>query len=533
MEISRSGALTSAAPSGRWFPGHGLATRAHRTAIVHVPSGDAQSYGELDGIANRTSHLLRDCGAQDGDNVCLWFDNDLLYPALWWGAHYAGLYYTLISARLGAKEAAYIVGNSGSAVMLMGRRLFAEHGDQFQSLIGDAVTVIVDDDTDSGLHARLGTQSCAPLTNRTDGMALFYSSGTTGVPKAVKADRSGAALGTAEGVTRMATQMFAMTESSVYLSPAPLYHAAPYMYVSAATALGAQVVVMAQFDAEALLAAIEKYRVTHVQLVPTMFVRLLALPSEVRERYDLSSLRCAIHAAAPCPIPIKEAMWDWWGPIIHEYYSGTEGAGMTYCSPADWITHKGSVGRPVMGIPHIVDDQGVEVGTGVEGTIYFEGGRTFEYLGDAAKTAAAQLPNGWRTYGDVGRLDVDGFLYLTDRRTDLILVGGVNVYPQEAENVLLSHPGVLDAAVFGVPNPEYGQEVRAVVVPVDLPSDDDALKAQLIDACRAELAKIKCPRTIELRDSLPRTPTGKLLRRELRAQYQATPETANGERTAQ
>jgi long-chain acyl-CoA synthetase len=505
-----------------WYPGARLEDRADHSAVVHVPTGATQTYRELDEIANRVSHLLRGLGLQAGDHISLWFDNEPLYPSLWWGAHYAGLFYTLISARLTPAEAAYMVGNSQSKVVVIGRRLHAEHGRELAGLLDDSVRVIVDDDSAAGLATRLGRASEAPLPNRTEGSPMLYSSGTTGQPRAVQRAFTGLPLGSTAGVAEMAVQLFAMNESSVYLSPAPLYHAAPYAYVTAATAMGATAVVMERFDPELLLAIIDKHRVTHVQLVPTMFVRLLALPEQNRTRYDLSSLRCAIHAAAPCAVSVKEAMIDWWGPIIHEYYSGTEGVGMTYCPPEEWLSHKGSVGRALIGTVHVVDDEGREVSPGVDGTVCFDGGPRFEYFGDAKKTADSYRMNGWATLGDVGHLDEDGYLYLTDRRADLIIVGGVNVYPQEAENVLVGHPSVLDAAVFGVPHPEWGEEVKAVVQLVPSTKLEPDLESQLIAECRQVLAAVKCPRSIEFRDRLPREPNGKLLRRVLRTEFSRT-----------
>ena len=349
---------------------------------------------------------------------------------------------------------------------------------------------------------------------------MLYSSGTTGRPKAVKRPMTGAALGSAATGVRLAG-LFGIDERATYLSPAPLYHAAPYTYVTATTAIGGTAVMMEHFDAEGFLAAIEQQRVTHAQVVPTMFVRLLALPEELRARYDLNSLRCVFHAAAPCPVPVKREMMAWLGPIIYEYYSGTEGAGMTFCTPEDWLAHPGTVGRPMFSELHIVGDEGEELPAGQEGLVYFAGLGTFEYLNDPEKTRASHHQQGWATYGDIGRVDEEGFLFLTDRRADLIIVGGVNVYPQEAENLLISHPVVLDAAVFGVPQLEFGEEVKAVVqlVPGIEPSAE--LELELISFCQAELAKIKCPRSIDFRSELPREPSGKLLKRKLRDEYRS------------
>ena len=324
----------------------------------------------------------------------------------------------------------------------------------------------------------------------------------------------------------MLAGLFGATDASVYLSPAPLYHSAPLRYCTQFQRLGATGVVMERFDAEQALVQIERQQVTHSQWVPTMFVRMLRLPEETRQRYDLSSLEFAVHAAAPCPVGVKQQMFDWWGEIIHEYYAGTEGNGFVYCSPADWLAHPGSVGRPLNCTVHIVDEENQEVAVGEEGAVYFEGStlQTFEYHNDPEKTAASHLGD-WSTLGDVGKLDEDGFLYLTDRKANMIITGGVNVYPQETENVLAVHPRVADVAVFGVPNADFGEEVKAVVQPVDMADASPALERELIAYCREHLADVKCPRSVDFRDELPRHPTGKLYKRLLKDEYWAGHET--------
>jgi acyl-CoA synthetase (AMP-forming)/AMP-acid ligase II len=281
-------------------------------------------------------------------------------------------------------------------------------------------------------------------------------------------------------------------------------------------AMGATVVVMERFDAELYLEHLQQYRATHSQLVPTMFVRLLKLPDDVRASYDVSSIECIIHAAAPCPVPVKKKMIEWFGPVIHEYYAGTEGNGFVYCNSDMWLAHEGTVGMPINCTIHIVGEDGDEVPQGETGTVYLAGGPTFEYHNDPEKTKSSRHPKGWSTLGDVGFLDADNFLYLTDRKAYMIISGGVNVYPQEAENVLVTHPKVLDVAVFGIPNEDLGEEVKAVVQPAEMPADDaaaQALAAELITYCRQQLAAVKCPRSIDFRGELPRHPTGKLYKR--------------------
>src|SRR6185312_6567668 len=313
---------------------------------------------------------------------------------------------------------------------------------------------------------------------------------------------------------------YAMDESSVYLSPAPLYHAAGVNYTMAVHRVGATAITMRKFDAEAVLSLIETHRVTHAQFVPTMFVRMLKLPKATRDRYDLSSLKCVIHAAAPCSVDVKYQMMDWFGPTLHEYYGGTEGFAGSTIGPADWLAHPGSVGKPMTAV-HVVGDDGRELPTGESGELFFEGGPDFEYFKDPEKTASVVNARGWRTLGDVGYVDDDGYLYLTDRSTFMIVSGGVNIYPQEAENLLVMHPKLIDAAVFGVPNDEFGEEVKAVVQPAPGIEPGDALETELIEYCRARLATYKCPRTVDFDPDLPRDPNGKLYKRRIRDRYWA------------
>ena len=350
---------------------------------------------------------------------------------------------------------------------------------------------------------------------------MLYSSGTTGRPKCVSGPLPDAPLGTPDAVYALVTALFGGTADSVYLSPAPLYHAAPLRFCMGFHRLGATVVVMEHFDAAEALAAIERHRVTHSQWVPTMFIRMLKLPEAERARHDLSSHRVAVHAAAPCPVQVKQQMIEWWGPILHEYYAGTEGNGFVYCDSATWLDHPGTVGRSILGEVHIVGDDGEELPAGQAGTIYFGGGPGFSYHNDPEKTAASRDPRGrgWSTLGDVGYVDDEGFLYLTDRKAYMIITGGVNVYPQEAENVLALHPKVADVAVLGVPNDEFGEEVKAVVEPISMDDAGPELERELIAYCREHLADVKCPRTVDFRPELPRHPTGKLYKRLLKDEY--------------
>ncbi|MEZ4215809.1 MAG: acyl-CoA synthetase [Myxococcota bacterium] len=506
------------------YPGAWAARTPDKPAIVMAETGATLTYGELDDAANRLSSLLADAGLAPGDHAALCMENRLEYLAVVWGMHYAGLDYTAISSRLTAEELAYILEDSGSRAFVA-----SPYKADAVARAGDAVArMALRLSVGGGLpgferyEAAIAAAPASPLPERVEGQPMLYSSGTTGRPKGVKLRAGGKPLGTGEALTALIAGLFGANADSVYLSPAPLYHSAPLRYCTQFLRLGATVVVMERFDAEGALAAIERFRVTHSQWVPTMFVRMLKLPEETRARYDVSSLRFAVHASAPCPVAVKRQMMEWWGPVIHEYYAGTEGNGFVYCSPSDWLAHEGSVGKALTAPVHIVDDDGHEVPVGEEGTVYFEGpadGRGFEYHNDPEKTASSFLPNGWSTLGDVGRLDADGFLYLTDRKANMIISGGVNIYPQETENVLTLHPKVHDVAVFGVPNEDFGEEVKAVVQPIDMRDAGPALERELIAYCREHLADVKCPRSVDFRDELPRHPTGKLYKRLLKDEY--------------
>jgi fatty-acyl-CoA synthase len=349
---------------------------------------------------------------------------------------------------------------------------------------------------------------------------MLYSSGTTGRPKGIKPKLPDAPFGQATAPLLLLLQgVFGLTSESVYLCPAPLYHAAPLGWSTTVQRAGGTVVVMESFDALGALEAIERHRVTHAQFVPTHFVRMLKLDEDVRRGPDLSSLAVAVHAAAPCPVEVKRQMLDWWGPIVHEYYAGSEGNGFCYASPQDWLDHPGTVGKPIMGAVHVLDEDHHEVPVGETGQIWFESGVRFEYHNDPEKTRDMFDENGWSSLGDIGHVDADGFVYLSDRASHMIISGGVNIYPQEVENELALHPAVVDVAVIGVPNADFGEEVKAVVVAAPSAEAGDALAADLMAFCRSRLAGYKCPVSVDFVDSLPRLPTGKLLKRELRRQY--------------
>lgn len=488
-------------------------------------SGETVSYGDLEARANRGAHALRALGLQNGDAVAIACDNRLAFFDIYWAAQRSGLILVLLSARLKADEIAYIVNDSGAKVVLVSDAMAQTALDCVANQAAmPGVLQIVSIGAVDGLpdwNALCAAQPATPIADEEIGGRMVYSSGTTGQPKGLKfASATGSPIQPNPGAV-LFERFYGLGKECIYLSPAPLYHSAPMGMTAGIQAVGGTAVVLSKFDPEEFLQAIERYRITAVMVVPTMFIRLLGLPNEVRSRYDLSSLKTVIHAAAPCPIPVKQAMIDWLGPIIEEFYSGSEGVGHVTINSAEWLAHVGSVGRAVIGNIHICDDDGNELPVGETGTIFFSGTKPVTYYNDPAKTAAARNPlhPDWSTMGDVGRLDAEGYLYLSDRKDFMIISGGVNIYPQEVENLLISHPAVADVAVFGVPNAAFGEEVKAVIQPKDWADAGDALAAELIAWCHERLANLKCPRSVDFEHELPRAETGKLYKKELKARY--------------
>ncbi|HWA92771.1 MAG TPA: acyl-CoA synthetase [Rhizomicrobium sp.] len=502
-------------------PARHVATTPDKPALIMAASGEKLTYRELDALSNRGAQLFRAQGLNAGDAIAIFMENNLLFLPICWAAQRAGLYYTCISSRLTAGEVEYIVKDCGAKVFIASQGL-AKVAGEVAAMPGLRCFSV---DGPIAGHMRfedaIREMPATPVVDETAGAAMLYSSGTTGRPKGVRAALSGEPIDAPSPLIALVSMFFGIGPDSVYLSPAPLYHAAPLHYSMSAQRLGATVVVMEHFDAEAALAAIETYKATASQWVPTMFVRMLKLPDATRARYDVSSMKTAIHAAAPCPVEVKRRMIDWWGPVLHEYYAGTEGNGMCYVNSADWLAHPGTVGRPILAAVHICGENGEELPVGEEGVIYFGGATHFHYHNDEKKTADSRHPAhpDWSTLGDVGKLDGEGYLYLTDRKAFMIISGGVNVYPQEAENLLITHPAVTDVAVIGVPNEEFGEEVKAVVQPADWNRAGPALADELIAYCRERLSPIKCPRSIDFEQELPRHPTGKLYKRLIRDRY--------------
>ena len=504
----------------------GIHARAHpdRPAVVMAGSGATLTYAELDARSTRLARAWRQAGLRRGDHVALLMENHVRFMEVVWAALRSGLHLTTINSYLTAAEVGYIVADCGARSLVSS----AAKADTAAGLDDDALAAVetrwmIDgaiagwDDYDDVV----ASQPSDPLDDESAGATMLYSSGTTGRPKGVLKPLPTDGLDVLTPALAALERNYGFRSDMTYLSPAPMYHAAPLAFVTNTQRFGGTVVMMERFDARASLDLLERHRVTHSQWVPTMFVRMLKLDPEERLGRDLAAHECAIHAAAPCPVEVKRQMIEWWGPILYEYYAGTEGNGSTTITSEEWLAHPGSVGRPRSGSVHILDETGDEVPPGTPGTIYFGGGGGFEYHNDPEKTAASRDPGGrgLTTLGDVGYVDDDGWLYLTDRKAHMIISGGVNIYPQEVENVLVLHPKIADVAVIGVPDDDMGEQVKAVVQPADGVVADEHLERELLAHCRAHLAGFKCPRSIDFEAELPRLPTGKLYKRLLRDRY--------------
>ena len=502
-------------------PSHHARTTPDKPAYIMAGSGETVTYAELDARSNQGAHLFRSIGLKTGDSIAFFLDNHPRYFELLWAAQRSGLRFTCISSKLTAGEVDYIIKDCRAKALVAASTLSAV-ADAVAPLIPGLALYMVGE-----AHAPFASFETAraafpqtPIADESAGSAMLYSSGTTGRPKGVKrAIVPDQAIDTPSPLTMLGQMLYGWTPDSIYLSPAPLYHAAPLGFTMAMQGLGGTVVVMEHFDPEEALRLIEQHRITTAQWVPTHFVRMLKLPPEVRTRYDISSLKGVFHAAAPCPVPVKEQMIAWWGPIIHEYYAGTEGNGFTAINSEEWLTHKGSVGKGLTAQVMICGEDGEPLPPRAEGMVYFAGGGEFEYHGDAEKTRDSKNQHGWSTLGDVGWIDEEGYLYLTDRKSFMIISGGVNIYPQEVENLLVTHPKVADVAVVGAPHEEMGEQVVAVVQPAPGHEGDEALAAELIAFARANLSHIKAPRRIDFMAELPRHPTGKLYKRLIRDAY--------------
>jgi acyl-CoA synthetase (AMP-forming)/AMP-acid ligase II len=505
-------------------PNELLRRRGDAVAVVMAGSGACRTYAELDDRSTRLARAFDEAGLVAGDHVAVLLHNGPEYFDAVWAALRSGLYLTPINWHLGPAEAGYIIEDCDAKALITS----AAMRDVVRELAPSSARLEVRLSVGGGIEGyddldeALDRVPDAPRQDEREGQLMLYSSGTTGWPKGILPPLPRSPFGAAKGgITPVAAGLYGMDESSIYLSTAPLYHAAPLGWTIAAHRLGATAVVMERFDAAASLEAIERHAVTHAQFVPTHFIRMLQLPDDVRTGVDLSSLQKVIHAAAPCPVPVKHRMIEWLGPIVDEYYAGSEGFGYCNITAEEWLRHPGSVGRSVLGAIHIVDETGAELGPGETGQVWFDATGQFEYHNDREKTRMATDPRGWATYGDVGHVDDDGYLHLTDRASNMVISGGVNIYPQEAENVLAVHPEVHDVAVLGVPDPEFGERVKAFVVAVRRPRDPEHLAAAPIEHCRSQIAHYKCPRELVFVDELPRLESGKLLKRRLLEQAEA------------
>ncbi len=492
--------------------------QADKAAIIMAGSGKTITYAELNARSNQCAHLLRSLGLHHGDTIAVCMENRPEFFDVVWGAQRSGLIFVAISSRLTAGEIDYILQDSEAKALFasdyLGEMLDALEAPVVKYMAGTARAGW------NSLEDALAAFPTTPVADERAGADMLYSSGTTGKPKGIRFPLpEDPSLTNANALVMLAQGAFGFGGDSIYLSPAPLYHAAPLRWCMSVHKLGGTVIVMEKFDPEVALATIEKYGVNVSQWVPTHFVRMLKLPEDVRSKYDVSTLKSAVHAAAPCPVPIKEAMIEWWGPVLREYYAGTEGNGFTFISSEDWLTHKGSVGKALLGIIRICDEAGDEVTARTEGTVHFEAGPSFSYHNDPEKTASSTNKHGWTTLGDVGWVDEDGFLFLTDRKSFMIISGGVNIYPQEIENLLVSHAKVADAAVIGAPDDDLGERVVAVIQPLDMAEAGETLAEELKEYMRGHLSGVKMPKQVDFRAELPRHPTGKLYKRLLRDEY--------------
>ncbi|MCR9106461.1 MAG: acyl-CoA synthetase [Gammaproteobacteria bacterium] len=497
-------------------------TYPHKPAFIMGASGEIVTFRQLDERSNQGAQLFRSLGLQAGDHIGLMLENNRHFLEIVWAAQRAGLIYTPVSTHLTREETAYIMQNCGARLFIGSLALskVAQELRETETAVQHFYMVGGIKPGYESWEEAIDAQPDTPIDDQGNGQPMLYSSGTTGKPKGIFVAAPAHDVDTPPMIAQTIGPVFGFGEETVYLSPAPLYHAAPLHYCLMTTYNGGTIVVMEHFDAQQSLALIEEHRVTHSQWVPIMFIRMLKLPQEVREAYDLSSMQVALHAAAPCPVDVKDQMIQWWGEIIFEYYAASEGIGFTLIDSASWLTHKGSVGPALVGELHIVDDDGNELPPGEIGTVYFGGPQTtFEYFDEPTKTAEAFNDKGWATCGDVGYVDEDGFLYLTDRKNFMIISGGVNIYPQEIENALIGHDKIADVAVFGIPHEEFGEQVKAVVQPMNWADATDETAFEILEWLREKISSVKMPRSLDFHPELPRMDNGKLYKRRLVEQY--------------
>jgi long-chain acyl-CoA synthetase len=498
--------------------------RPLQPAYIMANSGESVTYRELEARCNRLAHLFRRHGLKRLDHYAIYMENNSRYLEACGAGERSGLYFTCVNSYLTAGELAYIVNNSCSRILITSMAKLDIAREALKECPKVEFCIVVDGAGESerivGLEAAAAGLPNTPIADESVGTAMLYSSGTTGRPKGILRPLPEQPPGQNLPMFDFLLKLWRYRQGMIYLSPAPLYHSAPQAAVNLTIRTGGTAIIMESFDPERYLELVQRWGVTHSQLVPTMFSRMLKLPEQVRAAYDLSSLETVIHAAAPCPVQVKEDIIKWWGPIVHEYYGATEGIGFTACNSEQWLAHRGTVGRVLLGELYILDENLQPCPTGTPGTVWFKTATPFEYFNDPNRTQEARSPDGsMSTVGDVGYVDADGYLYLTDRSTFMIISGGVNIYPQECENLLITHPKIADAAVFGVPNADLGEEVKAVVQPMPGIEAGPDLAEELIQFCCKALSRQKAPRSIDFEAQLPRLPTGKLYKRLLRDRY--------------
>ena len=491
-----------------------------KPAYIMASTGEIVTYQDLENRSNQIAHLFRKRGLKPFDHIAIMMENHIRFFEIVWGAIRSGIIITPVSTALLEEEVEYILRNCEARLFITTPRFSSVSRRALE--VAKIETYLIADGVQEGYHSlkdAIAGLSEKPIADEIQGATMLYSSGTTGLPKGTYTPPASESLNDMNPILESIGHTFQFGPHVTYLSPAPLYHAAPLAYNMVTMMFGGTSVIMDKFDAENALALIEKFKANYSQWVPIMFVRMLKLPDQIRDKYDVSSMKLALHAAAPCPIEIKEKMIDWWGPVIFEYYGASEGNGLTAITPQEWLTHKGSVGKAAIGQLFILDDEGNELPPGEIGNVYFSGGNQFKYHNEPEKTAGSYIRPGVSTVGDIGYMDNEGYLYLTDRKNFTIITGGVNVYPQEIENCIINHPKVADVAVFGIPNEEFGQEVKAVVQPNNWEDAGPDLAADLIDYCRDRLSRIKIPRSVDFDRELPRKDNGKLYKRRLVDRY--------------
>jgi acyl-coenzyme A synthetase/AMP-(fatty) acid ligase len=500
-------------------------------AIHMAGSGETVTFADLERASNQGAHFLRALGLKRGDRFAIWSTNNPRYLEIAFAMQRSGLYMCPIASKLTAPEAAFIVNDSASRILIIDASIGAQAEalardiTEFCPRLENAFSIRNDLPGMVRWETETAKMACPPISDQSTGQTMIYSSGTTGRPKGILRTLSQDPFDAPNTLTGMHSRIFGSKEGTVFVATAPLYHTGPLHFVLTELRLGATVLVFEKFDAEAVLEGIERFKAERGQFVPTMFARMLKLSEDVRARYDVSSLKLALHSAAPCPVAVKQAMIDWWGPVLFEIYGGTENAGSTMINSHEWLKKPGSVGKSAGGPIHVCGEDGAELPVGETGVVYFEGDADFGYLGDEVKTRDARHPQhpNWATFGDIGRIDDEGYLFLSDRKAFMIICGGVNIYPQEAENVITMHPKVADVAVFGIPDPDMGEQVKAVVQPAEGVSGDETLEAEIIAFCKSHLASLKCPKTIDFQAELPRDATGKMLKKQLRDSYWQVP----------